>query len=173
MKEINEIKKYPSQENTKSIACRIPMSDYVKFMQDAIDKNIKMNDWLLLKIYGNNKPTIGDQETINKSVKADVEYIYLTEDDMKMYLGSEQKNYYLQNFINRPIPKREIASLISSLIVQNINQSLPKEADIEDVRNQLIILIDSAFKNNYKDRKEFKKEIGELLDELEIMGNQH
>ena len=61
-------KKYPSELNTKSIACRIPMGDYVEIMNQCVDKGITINDWLLMKLYskgGNvvsgNKPS-DDQE---------------------------------------------------------------------------------------------------------------
>lgn len=47
-----EKKVYPSQINTKSLACRVPAADYVKFLQEAINNGVNLNDWLLLKIYG-------------------------------------------------------------------------------------------------------------------------
>lgn len=47
----NSTKTYPSQVNTKAMACRVPAADYVKFLQDAISKGISMNDWLLMKVY--------------------------------------------------------------------------------------------------------------------------
>lgn len=47
----NNTKTYPSQVNTKAMACRVPVADYVKFLQDAISKGISINDWLLMKVY--------------------------------------------------------------------------------------------------------------------------
>lgn len=47
----NTPKTYPSQVNTKAMACRVPAGDYVQFLQDAISKGISMNDWLLMKVY--------------------------------------------------------------------------------------------------------------------------
>jgi hypothetical protein len=46
-----EKKVYPSQLNSKSMACRVPMEDYVIFLQESINQGITLNDWLLLKVY--------------------------------------------------------------------------------------------------------------------------
>ena len=66
---MNETKKvYPSQINTKSLACRVPASDYVEFLQDALNKGINLNDWLLMKVYGSKSETKainGEKRAIN------------------------------------------------------------------------------------------------------------
>jgi hypothetical protein len=55
-------KVYPSQKNTKAIACRISAEDYVKFLQEAISQGINLNDWLLMKIYAKNDQINGFEE---------------------------------------------------------------------------------------------------------------
>lgn len=59
---IEEKKKYPSEMNTKSIACRIPMVDYVKIINECVNKGISVNDWLLMKLYNNNDVLSGTNE---------------------------------------------------------------------------------------------------------------
>ena len=52
--------KYPSELNTKSIACRIPVVDYVEIVNECVEKGININDWLLTKVYS--KKTIGNYD---------------------------------------------------------------------------------------------------------------
>lgn len=56
-------KVYPSQINTKALACRVPAADYVKFLQEALSQGINLNDWLLTKIYSEKKTINGTDET--------------------------------------------------------------------------------------------------------------
>jgi len=67
----NTQKTYPSQVNTKAMACRVPAGDYVKFLQDAISKGISMNDWLLMKVYqeANNSRIGYDPDELIEEVK--------------------------------------------------------------------------------------------------------
>lgn len=63
--------------STKTISVRIPMADYIEFLQDAVSKELSMNDWLLLKIYGKNeasqkkKPVGRPKGSIKLKVKTD------------------------------------------------------------------------------------------------------
>lgn len=59
----DEKKKYPSELNTKSIACRIPMGDYVEIMNECVDKGITINDWLLMKLYSKNGNQVSGKES--------------------------------------------------------------------------------------------------------------
>jgi hypothetical protein len=52
-----EQKIYPSQLNTKSIACRIPIADYVKFQQEAITYQRHFS-FFGSNVYGNEKPFV-------------------------------------------------------------------------------------------------------------------
>lgn len=45
----------PSEIATKAVATRLPMSDYLRFMRAATDKGMSMSDWLLVKIYADEK----------------------------------------------------------------------------------------------------------------------
>jgi len=42
----------PSDIDSKPIATRVPMSDYIKFLQEASERKLSMSEFLLLKIYG-------------------------------------------------------------------------------------------------------------------------
>jgi hypothetical protein len=46
-----EKKIYPSQLNTKAIACRVSTPEYVEILKEATEMGITVNDWLLMKIY--------------------------------------------------------------------------------------------------------------------------
>lgn len=41
----------PSDITSKPVATRLPMSDYIKFLQEATENNMSMSDFLLVKIY--------------------------------------------------------------------------------------------------------------------------
>ena len=46
-----EKKVYPSQINTKAVACRVSTAEYVEILKEASQMGITVNDWLLMKIY--------------------------------------------------------------------------------------------------------------------------
>jgi len=48
-----EKKQYPSQINSKTISARIPVQDYVNFLNESLNLGISLNDFLLRKIYSN------------------------------------------------------------------------------------------------------------------------
>lgn len=39
--------------STKAIAARIPMSEFLKFQQEAVRLKMSMNDFIIMKLYGN------------------------------------------------------------------------------------------------------------------------
>ena len=45
--ETTEKKVYPSQLNSKTISARIPVQDYVDFLNESINLGISLNDFLL------------------------------------------------------------------------------------------------------------------------------
>ena len=63
--ETTEKKVYPSQLNSKTISARIPVQDYVEFLQDSLSKGISLNDWLLIKIYNNSQSEVLEYENNN------------------------------------------------------------------------------------------------------------
>jgi hypothetical protein len=58
-----ERKKYPSELNTKSIACRIPIGDYVEILNECASKGITVNDWLLMKLYSDKSKSISGNQS--------------------------------------------------------------------------------------------------------------
>jgi hypothetical protein len=178
--ETTELKKvYPSQINTKAMACRVPASDYVKFLQESINQGISMNDWLLTKVYSSNKDYVSGVIEDNNSN----ETLYTYEE------AYEEFNPYPIR-LNRPFGIYEIneESDIHNAIIEADNEIIrlrnlvdelkfkaladstkppsKKVASIDDIKAQLTILILQGF-DDVKDRKEYRKEIYELLDELE------
>jgi len=82
--ETAEKKVYPSQINSKTISTRIPAVDYVKFLQESIEKGINISDWLLIKIYSekSNKKISGLEENVIEISYKDIEnYITPGESD--------------------------------------------------------------------------------------------
>lgn len=178
--ETTELKKvYPSQINTKAMACRVPASDYVKFLQESINQGISMNDWLLTKVYSSNKDYVSGVIEDNNSN----ETLYTYEE------AYEEFNPYPIR-LNRPFGIYEIneESDIHNAIIEADNEiirlrnlvdelkfktladstkpPIKKVASVTDIKAQLTILILNTFEDR-KEQKEFKQEIYELLEELE------
>lgn len=161
-----EKKVYPSQLNTKTISARVPVQDYVNFLQESLSKGISLNDWLLLKIYNSNSK-IGNDEIGN---------IELTKEDLESieYSFDSVYNFYKNVFVNDiwTINKETILELLGDLYnnttqLQNFLENLnKKQASLSDVKLQLSILINNKFKDN-KDKKDFKNDLFELLNELQ------
>lgn len=161
-----EKKVYPSQLNTKTISARVPVQDYVNFLQESLSKGISLNDWLLLKIYNSNSK-IGNDEIGN---------IELTKEDLESieYSFDYVYNFYKNVFVNDiwTINKETILELLGDLYnnttqLQNFLENLnKKQASLSDVKLQLSILINNKFKDN-KDKKDFKNDLFELLNELQ------
>lgn len=161
-----EKKVYPSQLNTKTISARVPVQDYVNFLQESLSKGISLNDWLLLKIYNSNSK-IGNDEIGN---------IELTKEDLESieYSFDFVYNFYKNVFVNDiwTINKETILELLGDLYnnttqLQNFLENLnKKQASLSDVKLQLSILINNKFKDN-KDKKDFKNDLFELLNELQ------
>ena len=150
--EEQKIKKlYPSQINSKTISARIPVADYVNFMQDALNKGISLNDWLLMKIYvGETVISVGRQEV------ADVGGIRAAEfwDDEKWPIIVDKEQAILQLVsIQR---KQDYIEFLKS----------PRIASVDDIKTQLTILMKNKF-SNVKERAEYRREIYKLLSELE------
>jgi len=161
-----EKKQYPSQLNSKTISARIPVQDYVEFLQDSLSKGISLNDWLLMKIYNSNSK-IGNN---------DIGFIEITKDD----LGRIEYNFdfvfdfYKKAFIDGiwTIDKETILELLGDLynnttqLQKFLDKLNRKEASLSDVKIQLSILINNKFKDS-KDKKDFKNDLFDLLNELQ------
>jgi hypothetical protein len=95
MKQVQTTEKYPSQINTKTIACRISSADYVSFLQDAISKGITLNDWLLMKIYSdgsNASKKISGTNSTNEELKEVYEALF---DNLPKWKDGIDKNGYI------------------------------------------------------------------------------
>ena len=164
--ETTEKKVYPSQLNSKTISARIPVQDYVDFLQDSLNKGISLNDWLLMKIYNSNSK-IGNND--NGVIELQTQDLEETGFHFDYVL-----NFYKQEFDNGTwtINKENLLELLGDFYnnttqLQNfIDRMNRKEASLSDVKLQLSILINNKFKDS-KDRKDFKNDLFELLNELQ------
>lgn len=163
--EQTEKKIYPSQINSKTISARIPVVDYVNFMQDALNKGISMNDWLLIKIYGNadtiisenndNVITIEREEILNSGGLRAVQFWHETikefDEDWPIIIDKEQA----------------IINLISIQRKQDYIDSLrqKKQPSLTDVKVQIRALVRS--KIHKLDQEDYLKEINKVLKDLE------
>jgi hypothetical protein len=164
--ETTEKKVYPSQLNSKTISARIPVQDYVDFLQDSLNKGISLNDWLLMKIYNSNSK-IGNND--NGVIELQTQDLEETGFHFDYVL-----NFYKQEFDNGTwtINKENLLELLGDFYnnttqLQNfIDRMERKEASLSDVKLQLSILINNKFKDS-KDRKDFRNDLFDLLNELQ------
>ena len=161
-----EKKVYPSQINSKTISARIPVQDYVKFLEDSLSKGISLNDWLLMKIYNKKEKVIGNNSDSIEITKKDLEQLeYSYEYVEKFYEDAFENDVWV-------IDKETILDLLGDLYnnttqLQNYYDKLEKRvASLQDVKTQLTILIKKKFQD-VEDQKEYRKEILHLLRELE------
>ena len=162
-KETIEKKLYPSQINTKTISARIPVQDYVKFLQESLQSNISLNDWLLIKIYKNQSIGMSDIENNNSEDRKEVIRIYKHD-----LVAKNNIDFYKEDFIGKDyidMHKEYIADMMNDLMIwyKMANQ---KKASIQDIKTQLTILIKEKFQI-IQDQKDYRKEIFDLLRELE------
>jgi hypothetical protein len=181
----NEKRVYPSELNSRAIACRVPINDYVRFLQEAISMNIKLNDWLLLKVYANSPDKIsGIPETdpaadtvviIKKDELYDFLNVYQYPDgaksvmmDLISHWSSCHSNSWIENGQYFALDKDDIIAILHQgymwhKVMQNRLQS--KKANLVDVKNQLTILIQNKF-HNRDEAGRYRRELFELLKEL-------
>jgi len=175
-KKIEKNHHYPSELNSKSIACRIPMADYLEFNKEAKNNGMNMNDWLLDKLYNSNRNsgTINGKNKNEKTINSNNETIELTIDDFSHYFKNEFIHTdYIQDVQDEfclKYSKSDVAELCWHIIrKQRIIEGYKnhkKEASIEDVKNQITILVGNKFETP-KARKSFLRDVLPLLKELE------
>lgn len=156
-----EKKVYPSQLNSKTISARIPVTDYVNFLQESITKGISLNDWLLLKIYNSESKMGGVVSTENEIIR--INSSELNSYQFEFWKENFDTNNYLELDKEDVIDLMEMVRIKQLLIDSKFNN---KQASLHDVKLQLSILINNKFKDN-KDKKDFKNELFELLNELQ------
>jgi hypothetical protein len=184
----NEKRVYPSELNSRAIACRVPINDYVRFLQEAISMNIKLNDWLLLKIYSN--PAVGEKisgipETdpaadtvviIKKEELYDFLNVYQYPDGAKSVMTDLIEHWssfchsksWIEDGQYFALDKDDIIAILHQgymwhRVMQKSLQS--KKANLVDVKNQLTILIQNKF-HNRDEAGRYRRELFDLLKEL-------
>jgi hypothetical protein len=159
-----EKKLYPSQVNSKTISARVPVQDYVKFLQESLSNNISLNDWLLLKIY-NSESKMGDV------VNTETEVIRINSSELNSY----QYEFWKEDFDTNgywDLNKEDVMDLMEmvrmkQLFIDKFNKELvtKKQPSITDVKVQIRALVRSKIHRG--DQDDFLKEVNELLKELE------
>lgn len=186
-------KKYPSQINTKTISARIPAQDYVRILEEALDKGISLNDWLLIKIYSKNQNnTLGtdsdSDDSIDISYDDFLDYYEIENQSNDNIYSSKQVKDKANNLYRFCISwgvgsetdvaekltfsKIDLLNIISQadvwreIMEKLIKEKTHKTASIIDVKNQLSILIKKRF-SDPEDVKTYRKELFSLIKELE------
>jgi hypothetical protein len=166
---VKDKKEYPSQLNTKSIACRLPISNYVEIFEECLKKGISMNDWLLIKIFGKGENK-SENNTLKISVKGIINHLDPDDDNYHHQCKIISDYFYAMDLDNVELELKDLESLLMEFIFMRNNylnlRKAKQQASIEDVKNQLTILINNKF-SDLNDRKEFRKDILPLLKELE------
>ena len=189
-KEVTNLKKsFPSQENTKAMACRVPVADYVTFLQESIQQGISMNDWLLMKVYSAHKNYVSglieEENTIEEEENNTNLFVYSKDllekaDREGLHYGIREGLINSGLFTSNSMPKKlvdgksfdkedleEILVGYASLFTDYWDlRNHKKTASLTDVKTQLIILINNKFSQT-KDRQDYRRELMELLKELE------
>ena len=167
-----EKKQYPSQLNSKTISARIPVQDYVEFLQDSMSKGISLNDWLLMKIYNNSVGNIKDinNENVIEITKDEL----LNGDNTVSGIIEFYENEVVENCFENGVIKADKKFIIDVLGVYHnttknlrnyIEMARKKEASLTDIKVQIRSLVRSKIHRN--DQDEYLKEINRLLKELE------
>jgi len=96
-------KVYPSELNTKAIACRIPYEDYSKIVAKCMQSQIKVSDWLLSLIYSDS-----NNSTINQKIAGTIEFPYrITFGELIDFTCNKDDDFYeetaskMRNTLNR------------------------------------------------------------------------
>lgn len=173
---MTEKKLFPSQINTKSIACRIPFEEWTKINSECIEKGININDWLLNKIYGKVNGTLINDD--NKLLNRDDVYDFIVEDHCGGNCDRPVPNYvkpfweYIVSISNDEDGSIEKEKLIRQLyfLYKSSQAAQYHQADPDDMLIQADILLKHTkwdHRDQMKFRKEFKALISELKEELE------
>jgi len=182
-----EKKQYPSQLNSKTISARIPVQDYVEFLNESINLGISLNDFLLRKIYtSNNKvgSAINKKNELTDEVLNFInnyQFEVLEVDNKEEYWNGENLHDY-----NNPIPTdnivrfkfttgqggvncfytlQQVEEFLRATFKYIENLRAQKEPSLMDIKVQIRSLVRSKIHRN--DQDEYLKEINRLLKELE------
>jgi hypothetical protein len=162
---------YPSQINTKAIACRISSADYVQFLNEAISMGISLNDWLLMKIYSNKVGKVFQNED-----KIDFEQIFnRVEDVMPLDLYERYEESAKEEHIEFKGPAgliyiiKGLSNNLEQLLDEQnrlLNDLRKKETvNIDSIKAQILTIAKDKIKSQ-RDLKEFMFEVNDLLNEI-------
>jgi hypothetical protein len=179
-------KVYPSQIATKSIACRIPFEKWTEINSECVEKGIKINDWLLSKLFPNNN-SIGSN-TSTTDINTDLsqkEKICLNRQDFYEYIIDEHfdgEEVSFNEVINHNIAHRLWSKVISKDKKENysvydiirwiewllgvIEAQKYDHASPTDIMAQTIVMLPYT-KWSIKEQNDYRKEMKKLCDELE------
>jgi hypothetical protein len=185
--ETTEKKLYPSQINSKTISARIPVQDYVNFLNESINLGISLNDFLLRKIYNNNnnvgfvnKENVLNDELLNFingyqfeviKIEDKEDYWKETEKDIFNYNNPVHSDYLVRvlitgeglgNYFYTLQQMIEYIQYTGKYIKQLKSDKTP---NLMDIKVQIRSLVRSKIHRN--DQDEYLKEINRLLRELE------
>jgi len=166
-------KVYPSQINTKSIACRLPFEEWNKINSHCIENGITINDWLINKLFNSNNETntINGTGTIKKITKEDV-YDFIVD-------------VHMQGNHDNPVPehcKRFWQWFLQFKTEPNLNEFLEQVrwvvddlslyknenfASTEDIMMQINVLLHYT-QWEQKEQSKYRKEVMELINELRL-----
>jgi hypothetical protein len=185
--ETTERKVYPSQLNSKTISARIPVQDYVNFLNESIDLGISLNDFLLRKIYtsaSNNKVSAVNTESeltdeLLNFINGHKFEVIEIEDKEDYWNGENLHNYNNPIQTNRLVQMnyKENGGSICFYTLQQIEEFIghqskyikqlksDKTPNLMDIKVQIRSLVRSKIHRN--DQDEYLKEINRLLKELE------
>lgn len=180
-KKIEKNHHYPSELNTKSIACRIPMSDYLEFNKEAKNNGMNMNDWLLDKLYNSdrNSGIINSKNRNEKTINYDNQTIELTINDFSDYIKNEfilsEEIADVENEFCVKYSKKDIAELCWHVIRKQktiedyhkiLKDTKSKKPSLIDAKIQISKIAKEVYTT--KAFKLFMDDLNELLKELQV-----
>jgi len=189
-----EVKKYPSELNSRAIACRIPFEAWTRINSECIANGITINDWLLDKIYPNGQ-FIGDLRALNSNngIEDRLNEICLYRNDFYDWIIEKHCDGncdnavpdYVKGFWEKAIRLTTPIEKLRGGIVTNETEGITIDkmihhlwfdytqiesgkiayANTTDMSIQANILL-SHTKWSHKEQSEYRKELKRLLDEL-------
>ena len=183
-------KVYPSQLNSKTISARIPVQDYVEFLQDSLNKGISLNDWLLMKIYNSNNKvgTVNEENELNDELLNFInnyKFEVLEVENKEEYWNSIDEFTSYEKY-NNPIHAdhvvrvhykspggggnyfytiQQMLNFINSSMLYIDKLRSENAPSLMDIKVQIRALVRSKIHKN--DQDEYLKEINSMLKELE------
>jgi chromosome segregation ATPase len=166
-------------ENTigsKAIATRIPMQDYIKFLQEAVDMKITINDWLYFKIYSkeDSKASIAESAKKVKALEEQLNHVNglykkMSTDHERMKANYEKQVEELKGKVKQSLLDIDTLTKKEKTVSsdwQKVNSDLKilnsELAKVKDQANAAREELKQAKAKHDSDAKQLKAEIAEL-----------